>query len=136
MLLYATDDIIYTKRNAYIAFRGREAGVSTDETRTQPTWTFLTNHLHVLACVARDPELRIRDIATRVRVTERAATQILSQLESAGYLTKTRIGRRNRYTVHGQLPMRHPQQNRRSVAEILRVIAPEDPPERSGGRKR
>jgi predicted transcriptional regulator len=95
--------------------------------RDDSRWTFLTNHLHVLACVTRDPELRIRDIANLVGITERAATQILSQLEASGYLTKARVGRRNHYTVHGELPLRHPLQEGRQVGELLRVIEPELP---------
>ncbi len=99
-----------------------------DETRGGASWTFLTNHLHVLACVCRDPELRIRDIAALVGITERATAQILGQLEASGYLTKTRLGRRNRYTVHDQLPLRHPLHDRRPVAELLRVLTAEPPP--------
>jgi DNA-binding MarR family transcriptional regulator len=102
--------------------------MNTDAARDQTRWTFLTNHLQVLACLARDPELRIRDIANLVGITERATVQILSQLETSGYLTKTRVGRRNHYTVHGELPLRHPLNNGRQVGELLRVIEPEIPP--------
>lgn len=59
-----------------------------------PTWTFLTNHAHVLNCIADDPESRLRDIAARVGITERAAQAIVSDLEAGGYLTRTRAGRR------------------------------------------
>jgi Winged helix-turn-helix DNA-binding len=96
--------------------------------RDQSGWMFLTNHLLVLACLARDPELRIRDIANLVGITERATVQILSQLETSGYLTKTRVGRRNHYTVHGELPLRHPLNHGRQVGELLRVMEPEIPP--------
>ena len=99
-----------------------------DAGRDQSGWTFLTNHFHVLACLARDPELRIRDIADLTGITERATVQILNQLEAAGYLTKTRVGRRNHYTVHGELPLRHPLHNGRQVGELLRVIEPEVAP--------
>jgi hypothetical protein len=99
-----------------------------DAARDRARWTFLTNHLHVLACLARDPELRIRDIAGLVGITERATTQILNQLEASGYLTRTRVGRRNHYTVHGELPLRHPLQKGRPVGELLRVIEPEVAP--------
>jgi predicted transcriptional regulator len=94
-------------------------------TREQSRWTFLTNHLQVLACLARDPELRIRDIANLVGITERATVQILSQLEASGYVTKTRVGRRNHYTIHPERPLRHPLQNGRQVGELLRLIEPE-----------
>jgi hypothetical protein len=99
-----------------------------DAAREESRWTFLTNHLHVLACLARDPELRIRDIADLVGITERATVQILSQLEASGYVTKTRVGRRNHYTVHGELPLRHPMHNGRQVGELLRVIEPDPSP--------
>jgi hypothetical protein len=98
---------------------------NTEAARDQPRWTFLTNHLHVLACLTRDPELRIRDLADLIGITERTTVQILSQLEAAGYLTKTRVGRRNHYTVHGELPLRHPMHNGCQVGELLRVIEPE-----------
>jgi DNA-binding Lrp family transcriptional regulator len=100
-----------------------------EPTRDQSTWTFLSNHLQVLACLARDPELRIRDIADLIGITERATVQILSQLEASGYLTKTRVGRRNQYTVHSELPLRHPLQSGRQVGELLRLIEPEIPPQ-------
>jgi hypothetical protein len=99
--------------------------MSADAGREQSGWTFLTNHFHVLACLARDPELRIRDIADLTGITERATVQILNQLEAAGYLTKTRVGRRNHYTVHGELPLRHPLHNGRQVGELLRIIEPD-----------
>ena len=95
-----------------------------DAARDESRWTFLTNHLHVLSCLARDPELRIRDVADLVGITERGAVQILSQLEASGYLTKTRVGRRNHYTVHGELPLRHPLQDGQQVGELLRVLEP------------
>lgn len=63
------------------------------------TWRFFTNHAHVLACVAGDPDARLRDIATRVGITERAAHGLIGDLERAGYIGVRRIGRRNRYEV-------------------------------------
>jgi DNA-binding IscR family transcriptional regulator len=107
---------------------GSNSNVNTDAARNQTKWTFLTNHFQVLACLARDPELRIRDIADLVGITERAAVQILSQLEASGYLTKTRVGRRNHYTVHAELPLRHPLQEGHQIGDVLRVIEPEIPP--------
>jgi hypothetical protein len=78
--------------------------------------------------LARDPELRIRDIADLVRITERATVQILGQLAASGYLTKTRVGRRNHHTVHAELPLRHPLQSGHQIGELLRVIEPAIPP--------
>ena len=86
-------------------------------------WRFLTNHLHVLACVGRDPEVRIRDIAQLVGITERAAAQILRDLQQAGYVSATRVGRRNHYVVHTNLPLRHPLHSHRSVGELLDFLA-------------
>jgi DNA-binding MarR family transcriptional regulator len=118
--------IEYTKSNASIV--RKESWHMDADARDQSRWTFLTNHLQVLACLARDPELRIRDIATLVGITERATVQILSQLEASGYLTKTRVGRRNHYTVHAERPLRHPLQDGHQVGELLRVIEPEIAP--------
>ncbi|WP_189240844.1 MarR family transcriptional regulator, partial [Planomonospora parontospora] len=71
-------------------------------------WTFLTNHAHVLLCIARDPGVRIRDVAARVQITERAAQRILADLTAAGHLTVSREVRRNRYELNATLPLRHP----------------------------
>jgi hypothetical protein len=119
--------IQYMKSHARIMTK-ESRNMAADPARDQSKWTFLTNHLHVLACLARDPELRIRDIADLIGITERATVQILSQLEASGYLTKTRVGRRNHYTVHGELPLRHPLNHGRQVGELLRVMEPEIPP--------
>ena len=91
---------------------------------TEPSWTFLTNHAHVLLCLTLDPEARGREVAERVGITERAVHRILSELEEGGYVTRARDGRRNRYTVHGDLPLRHPIERHRSVKEILALVAP------------
>ena len=96
-------------------------------------WRFVTNHAHVLACIAADPTARLRDIAATVGITERTAGQIVSELEQAGYVTKTRVGRRNSYEVHGELPLRHPQHRHHTAGELIRVLqaAPETEPNRS-----
>ena len=86
-------------------------------------WRFVTNHAHVLACIAADPDVRLRDIATTVGVTERTAGQIVRDLEHAGYLTKTRVGRRNRYELQSELPLRHPQHRHRTVGELIGFLA-------------
>lgn len=82
-------------------------------------WTFLTNHAHVLNCIAADPDIRLRDVADRVGITERAAQLIVSDLVAGGYLTRTRVGRRNRYEVHREQPMRHPVEQDHEVGELL-----------------
>lgn len=88
----------------------------------RPTWTFLTNHAHVLLCIAADPDIRGRDIAERVGITERSAQSIVADLESGGYLTRERVGRRNRYEVHGSLPLRHPVEREHQVAELFGLV--------------
>jgi DNA-binding transcriptional ArsR family regulator len=85
-------------------------------------WRFVTNHAHVLETIARDPTLRLRDIAAAVGITERAAAKIVNDLEEAGYLTKVRDGRRNRYEVHDELPLRHPQHRHHTVGELIRFL--------------
>jgi DNA-binding transcriptional ArsR family regulator len=88
-----------------------------------PSWTFLTNHAHVLLCFARDPEMRLRDVAVEVGVTERAAQRIVTELVEAGYLERSREGRRNRYRLHPEQPLRHPLDQEHVVGEILRIFA-------------
>jgi DNA-binding MarR family transcriptional regulator len=85
-------------------------------------WDFLTNHAHVLTCVAHDPGIRLRDIAAAVRITERAAHRILSELVDAGYVLRERRGRRNRYQVVPELPLRHPLVEGREVGDLLEVL--------------
>jgi DeoR/GlpR family transcriptional regulator of sugar metabolism len=96
---------------------------------------FVTNHAHVLQIVSADPTARLRDIADAVGITERTAAHIVSDLEQAGYVTKTRNGRRNQYEVHQELPLRHPQHRHHTVGELIRFLeAPRDRP--AAGRKR
>lgn len=85
----------------------------------RPSWTFLTNHGHVLVCVAQDPGIRGRDIAARVGITERAAQAIISDLVKAGYVQRTRVGRRNHYEVNPDLPVRHPVEQPHRVGDLL-----------------
>jgi DNA-binding transcriptional ArsR family regulator len=85
-------------------------------------WDFLTNHAHVLTCVADDPGIRLRDIAAAVGITERAAHRILSELVDEGYVLREREGRRNRYQVVPELPLRHPLVQGREVGDLLEVL--------------
>lgn len=82
-------------------------------------WTFLTNHAHVLVAIARDPEARLRDVAAQVGITERATQAIVRDLVDAGYLTRERVGRRNRYQIDERLPLRHPLERHQDVSIIL-----------------
>ncbi|MGC5260715.1 helix-turn-helix transcriptional regulator [Streptomyces cyaneofuscatus] len=89
-------------------------------------WTFLTNHAHVLLCVVRDPQARMRDIAEQVGVTERAAQRIVVDLVEAGYLERTREGRRNRYRLHAELPLRHPMDRDTDIGQLVALLAGTD----------
>lgn len=86
-------------------------------------WTLLTGHGHVLVEIARDPEARIRDIAAAADITERTAQVIVADLEAAGYITRTRVGRRTRYTVNRQSLFRHPAQEGHKVGPFLALLA-------------
>ena len=90
----------------------------------RPGWTFLTNHAHVLIAISRDSELRQRDIADLVGITPGAVQRILHDLEEGGYVRRERIGRRNRYEVVDQLPLRHPLESDHTVHELLRSLEP------------
>ena len=74
---------------------------------TRDYWTFLTNHGHVLVCLAADPDVVLRDVATRVGITERAVQQIIRDLELAGVIARVRVGRRNRYVICSERGFRH-----------------------------
>lgn len=95
--------------------------------RRGATWTFLTNHAHVLVCIARQPDVRLRDIAAQVGVTERAVQAIVADLCEDGYVERTRIGRRNHYTVHPELRLRHPVERGRNIGDLLDVLTDRDP---------
>jgi DNA-binding IclR family transcriptional regulator len=85
-------------------------------------WTFLSNHGHVLVCLARDPRARLRDVAVAVGITERAVQKILADLAAAGVIERHREGRRNRYRLHTDRPLRHPLEAHRSVAALLGMV--------------
>lgn len=93
-----------------------------EEPRRRSEWTFLSNHAHVLVCIDRDPQLRTRDIAAQVGITERATQSIVADLVEAGYLTRTREGRRNRYTVLRDAPFRHPIESQHCVGDLLSML--------------
>ena len=85
-------------------------------------WHFLTSHSQVLLCLHRDRDARLRDVAASVGITERAAQRIVVDLVEAGYVTRERIGRRNRYTVNTAIPMRHPAQHDHEIGELLTLL--------------
>lgn len=85
-------------------------------------WTFLTNHAHVLLCIAENPDVLLREVAVRVGITERAAQRIVAELESEGYVSHVKVGRRNRYDVHPDRPLRHPLEDHLEIGALLRVL--------------
>ena len=90
-------------------------------------WTFLSNHGHVLVSLARDPDARTRDVAEAVGITERAVQQIVHDLVEQGYLEKTRVGRRNHYTVVRGAHLRHQQVSRITLGTFLDLLVPPTP---------
>lgn len=87
-----------------------------------PNWTFLTNHSHVLVCLVRDPETRLKDVAASVGITERAVQRIVAELETAGVIMRTRIGRRNKYAVNRTACLRHPLEMHHTVGDLIERI--------------
>ena len=87
-----------------------------------PSWTFFTNHAHVLLCLAGDPDLRIRDLAALVGITERAVQRILRELASEGFLEVEKHGRRNHYTIHGDQHLRHVVEEHATVGDLITLV--------------
>ena len=85
-------------------------------------WTFLSNHAHVLVCLATDPDPRLRDVAARVGITERAVQGIVGDLETAGVIVRERRGRRNTYRLNLEAPLRHPLEAHRPIRALLALI--------------
>lgn len=86
------------------------------------SWTFLTNHAHVLLCLTRSPEARVREVAEDVGISDRMVQLVLNDLEEAGYLARRRVGRRNAYEVIGG-PLRHPLEQEHQVGDLLAVLS-------------
>lgn len=85
-------------------------------------WTFLTNHSHVLLCIAKNPNLRLRDISDMVGITERSTQGIITDLAADGYVEIKRDGRCNIYTTHPEKNLRHPLESHRQVADLIKLI--------------
>src|SRR3954471_6057831 len=90
--------------------------------KNEHAWRFVTNHGNGLERIAPTPTARLRAVAAVVGIRERTAGQIINDLEEAGYETKTRVGRNNRYEVHDELPLRHPQHRHHTVGELIRFL--------------
>jgi len=88
-----------------------------------PSWTFLSNHAHVLIAISRDPDARQKDIAFAVGITIGAVQRIVTELEDAGYLTSEKVGRRNHYRVLEDVPLRHPLENHHSIGDLINSVS-------------
>ncbi len=98
------------------------------DTNAVARWQFFTNHMHVLSVLAEDPDLRLREIAREVGITERATHRIVTDLVEAGYLTRTRVGARSRYVLHPEVALRHPLQAGRATGRVIRLLTASAPP--------
>jgi hypothetical protein len=88
-----------------------------------PRWSFLTNHAQVLLCIAHDSGIRLREIGEAVGITERAAHRIVVELADAGYISRTRNGRRNHYTIQSDLPLPDPLAREQKLGDLLTILA-------------
>lgn len=102
----------------------RDPGADAGEAAVPATgsWTFLTNHGHVLLAVHRNPDLRQRDISRMVGITEGAVQRILTDLEHSGYIHREKVGRRNRYQIVAGTPLRHPLEQNHTISELLELL--------------
>lgn len=101
------------------------ASVKTERTTTDDsakTWTFLTNHAHVLIVLNSSPDLVLREVATRVGITERAVQRIVQDLEGEGFVRREKVGRKNQYEVLTGEPLRHPIESHRTIGDLLKLI--------------
>ena len=86
------------------------------------SWTFITNHGHVMLCLAASGDLTVREIALKVGITERAVIRIIGELEEGGVLVRVREGRRNHYTINEDAPLRHELERHRTVGDLIRLV--------------
>lgn len=86
-------------------------------------WTFLSNHGHVLVYLSRNAECLIKDIAADIGITERSAQMILGDLEDSGYISTSKVGRRNVYTLNSKMKFRHPAEANKPISALLRIFS-------------
>lgn len=102
--------------------RAKRARAGARDTKGEQHWTFLSNHAHVLLLLAQDSTIRLRDVAERVGITERAVQRIVADLEHGRYIQREKDGRRNRYRVYSKKPLRHPVEAHRDVGALVDLI--------------
>lgn len=100
--------------------RGKLKGAASET--TSGGWTFLTNHAHVLICIAQNPQLTMRDLADTIGITERAVQRIVMELERDDYLVRFREGRTNRYALNADKPLRHPVERHCSISDLVAMV--------------
>ena len=86
-------------------------------------WTFLSNHAHVLIVLHSEPDLVLREVASRVGITERGVQRIVQELEEGGYLTRERVGRRNNYVISSGMHLRHPVEAHCTIDQVLTLVS-------------
>jgi DNA-binding transcriptional ArsR family regulator len=106
---------------ARVTARSEESPESSSPTGHR--WTFLTNHSHVLIVLHSEPDLVLREVALRVGITERAVQKIIQDLEQGGFIVRERVGRRNRYRILVDEPLRHPIESHRSIGDLLLLVS-------------
>ena len=89
---------------------------------SRDAWTFLTNHGHVLVCLAVEPDVLLKDVASSIGITERAVQQIVGDLERAGVIVRLRVGRRNRYVLRREEGFRHPVEAGVTVGDLVDLV--------------
>jgi DNA-binding MarR family transcriptional regulator len=89
----------------------------------KPLWTFLSNHAHVIVCLSKNPDARLRDIAAEVGITERTAVAIVTDLEEAGIVTISKVGRRNSYAINKKAKLRHPLESHKTVGDLIKATS-------------
>jgi hypothetical protein len=100
----------------------KTAKATQDITQEKASWFFLTNHAHVLFLLSQTSDLVLREVALRVGITERAVQRIIADLESAGFVERARIGRKNHYRIFTDLPLRHPIESHRTIGDLIALI--------------
>ena len=105
-----------------MTIESRNSSLASVAQSATPKWSFLTNHAQVLLCIADDPEVRLREIAEAIGITERAAHRIVVELVDAGYLSRERNGRRNRYTIQTHLSVHDPLPREQKLGDLLAVL--------------
>ena len=117
-----------SRKSRVASGRVAAGGRGGDDGRPEPRWTFLSNHAHVLICLAREPDSLLREVASQIGITERAVSRIVSELETEGLLLRHRDGRRNSYELHLDQPLRHPIEAHRKIGDLLQLITDSNAP--------